>query len=111
MQRNDGMGKVEVTIHGKRYMLSCADGKEAHLAALARYIDRKITELDGGRGQASEAQLFMMASLEIADELAGLYNELDDLRRAEQDTERTSSEIEAAAERIEALTERLKRTA
>lgn len=105
------MAKIEVMIHGKRYMVSCDDGKEAHLSALARYIDKKMAELDNGRGQASEAQLFMMTSLQIADELAGLYNELDDLRRSERATERASGQIEAAAARLEALAERCKRIA
>ena len=68
-------------------------------------------ELDNGRGQASEAQLFMMTSLQIADELAGLYNELDDLRRAERSEDRMSSQIDAAAERIEALAARIRRSA
>jgi cell division protein ZapA len=111
MQRNSAMAKIEVTIHGKRYMVSCDDGKEAHLSALAGYIDKKMAELDNGRGQSSEAQLFMMTSLQIADELAAVYNELDDLRRSERASDRMSSQIDATAERIEALAARLKRTA
>ncbi|MGF1625390.1 MAG: cell division protein ZapA [Alphaproteobacteria bacterium] len=111
MQRNSVMAKIEVMIHGKRYMVSCDDGKEAHLSALAKYIDKKMSELDNGRGQASEAQLLMMTSLQIADELASLYNDLDDLRRSELASDRMSGQIDAAAERIEALAAQLKRSA
>ena len=106
------MAKTELTIHGKRYMVSCDDGQEDHLGRLARYIDQRIAELDnGGRNPASETHLFMMASLQIADELAALYNELDDLRRSEQISEQMSSRIEATTARIESLTAQLRKSA
>lgn len=106
------MAKTEVTIHGKRYMVSCDDGQEEHLGRLAGYIDKRIAELENGsRNPASETHLFMMASLQIADELAALYNELDDLRRAEQLSDQLSSRIEATTARIESLTAQLQKSA
>lgn len=103
------MAKIEVVIHGKRYMVSCDDGQEEHLGALAQYIDSKMSELDGGRGQVSEAQLLMLTSLQLADEMASLYNELDDLRRSEKMSDRMSTQIDATADRIEALTAQITR--
>jgi hypothetical protein len=56
-----------------------------------------------------ETQLLVLTSLEVANELAGLYNELDDLRRAGALSQATSAEIDAAADRIEAMAARLER--
>jgi len=102
------VARVEVKIHGKHYVVSCPDGKEAQIGRLAKYIDECTQEIDSGRGQMPETQLLVLASLMIADEMAELYNELEDMRRAGRESEATSAEIDAVAERIDALTARLK---
>lgn len=103
------MARIEVKIHGKHYMVSCPDGKEAHLGKLAEYIDKRMTEIDGGRTQVSEAQLLVLTSLLVADELAEAYDELADLRRTDEESEASSAGIDAATDRIEALAARLER--
>ena len=103
------MGRVEVKIHGKHYLVSCPEGKEEHLTKLAAYIDERMAEVDSGRTQVPEAQLLVLTSLLVADELATLYNELDDLRRADGASDATCAEIDAAADRIVAIAERLEK--
>ncbi len=63
------MGQVTVEIGGRTYPLSCRDGDEPHLAALAAGIATKADRLTGQLGQMSEARLLLMAALMIADEL------------------------------------------
>ncbi|MEZ5666395.1 MAG: cell division protein ZapA [Alphaproteobacteria bacterium] len=105
------MARIEVSIHGKHYLVSCDDGKEGHIGNLAKYIDQQMAALDGGRSGVSETHLFMLTSLQLADELAGLYNELDDLRRSGSGTDALCAQIDAAADRIDALTSALKKSA
>jgi cell division protein ZapA len=63
------MGQVVVDIGGRTYPLSCRDGDELHLAALAADIADKANSLTGQLGQMSEARLLLMAALMVADEL------------------------------------------
>lgn len=63
------MGQVVVDIGGRRYPLSCRDGDEAHLAALAASIAEKAEGLTGSLGAMSESRLLLMAALMVADEL------------------------------------------
>jgi cell division protein ZapA len=63
------MGQVIVEIGGRNYPLSCRDGDEPHLTALAAGIAAKAAQLTAQLGQMSEARLLLMAALVIADEL------------------------------------------
>ncbi|KAB7648745.1 cell division protein ZapA [Polymorphobacter fuscus] len=63
------MGQVNVQIGGRGYPLSCRDGDEPHLAALAADIAAKADRLTGQLGQMSESRLLLMTALMIADEL------------------------------------------
>jgi len=63
------MGQVTVEIGGRTYPLSCRDGDEPHLGALAAGIAEKAERLTGQLGAMSEARLLLMAALMVADEL------------------------------------------
>lgn len=63
------MAQVVVQIGGRSYPLSCRDGDEAHLTALAVGIAHKADGLVRSLGPMSEARLLLMAALMIADEL------------------------------------------
>ncbi len=64
------MATVAVSINGRKYAVSCDDGNEDHVARLADYIDGKVTEFAGSLGQVGDAQLLLMASILLADELS-----------------------------------------
>jgi cell division protein ZapA len=110
------MSQVTVRINSRNYQVSCKDGQEDHVAKLAGYIDQKVGELVGSVGQVGEARLLVMSSLLIADEMAELYDELQELRgeaggseipdpaaaRARTDGE-TTARLEALARRIDAV--------
>jgi cell division protein ZapA len=112
------MSEVSVSINGKRYRIACDDGQEAHITRLARYIDQRVGELVASVGpQVGEAQLLVMASLLIADELSDAYSKLegrpealpDDGKDAEAAALATGQTIESLAKRVEAIAEGLKR--
>jgi cell division protein ZapA len=62
------MAEVEIQVAGHRYVLSCRDGDEDHLRAVASVVHAKV--LDAGRtmGGMSEARQLLFAALLLADE-------------------------------------------
>lgn len=74
------MSQITVKINNRSYQVACKDGQEEHVAKLAGYIDQKVGELVGSVGQVGDARLLVMSSLLIADEMAELYDELQELR-------------------------------
>lgn len=66
------MGQVVVDIGGRNYSLSCRDGDEAHLNALAADIARKAESLTQSLGPMTESRLLLMSALMVADELHDL---------------------------------------
>ena len=90
------MAQVNVTVNGRTYLISCEDGQEAHLLRLARYLDKRTTELVAAVGQVGDARLLVMVSLLIADELSDAYSEIKKLRSnpgPEVEAQETSEEI------------------
>lgn len=63
------MADVSFTIAGRAYTLVCDPGEEARLSDMARRVDREAQALMAGGGQLSEARLFMMTALMLADKL------------------------------------------
>ncbi len=63
------MAHVTVTVNSMSYTLACDDGEEAHLTALAKQFDKRVTEVKKEAKNASEAQLLLMAGLLLEDEL------------------------------------------
>lgn len=101
------MGHVTVTVGGRSYALSCADGEEAHLSALGAHLAAKADELTAQIGSMSEPRLLLMAGLQIADEWFAL--------RAggvpENDAAAPTADMAALLARIEALAARLEDSA
>ena len=63
------MAHVTVTVNSMSYTLACDDGEEAHLTALAKQFDKRVTEVKKEAKNASEAQLLLMTGLLLEDEL------------------------------------------
>ncbi len=63
------MAHVTVTVNSMSYTLACDDGEEAHLTALPKQFDKRVTEVKKEAKNASEAQLLLMAGLLLEDEL------------------------------------------
>ena len=63
------MADVSFTIAGRAYTLVCDPGEETRLSDMAKRVDQEAQALMAGGGQLSEARLFMMTALMLADKL------------------------------------------
>jgi cell division protein ZapA len=82
------LGKVQIEINSKPYVIGCEDGQEEQVARLARHLDSHVTGLAGDLGQISELKLVLMGALMVADELHEARLRLE---RAEAELERLKS--------------------
>src|SRR2546423_413999 len=113
------MPQVNVTINGRQFRMSCAEGEEARLENLAEDLDQRISRLRTRFGEIGDTRLTVMAALSVADELAEikqrmarLESELATLKEARvassdnaQATQAAiAAALNAAAERIETIT-------
>lgn len=103
------MPQISLRISGRDYDLACGQGEETRLLELAGYIDGKVADLRNGGAKGSDAQLLLMASLIIADELS-------DVKALGKDAAVANSApspgpmaavLEAAALKLESLTAQL----
>jgi len=74
------MATAVVTIAGRTYRMSCADGEEQRLEALAKSVEEKIETMRAGFGDIGEQRIVVMAAIAIADEATDA--ELDAARAA-----------------------------
>lgn len=119
------MGKVTLTVNGRKFSLGCDDGEEARLSALGERLDKRVSALADQFGQIGDLQLLLMAGITMLDEIDDADSSVNsrveekaaEIQRAGEDAlnlarrrelQATDSLIEAA-ERIERLAERLKR--
>ncbi len=99
------MGQVRVTVGGRGYALSCADGEEAHLAALGAHLAAKADELTAAIGTMSEPRLLLMAGIQVADELFAARDGggAAGSPGAARDSEAAGVDMNALLARVEAL--------
>lgn len=99
------MAQVEIQIAGRPYDLTCRDGGEDQLRALARMVDRKAIDVARSMGGLNESRQLLMTAILLADEL-------NDSRQGNgapppPGDDSAVRAIERLAERIEALADRL----
>lgn len=104
------MADVRLSIGGRQYVVTCANGEESRLEALGRLVDEKAQEA-GGAG-LTESRALLFSALLLADKL---YDGVSPAKIAAANSSRVddASVADAAialdklAERIERLAERL----
>ncbi|MFM9937743.1 MAG: cell division protein ZapA [Novosphingobium sp.] len=102
------MSNVTLTIGGRLYTVSAADGEESHIEMLGRMIADRVARGIGGPGQ-SEPRMLLFAALMMADELHELHRQSPP---PQADT--PEPEVQPAAEviaRIETLAARVEKLA
>ena len=87
------MAAAVVTIAGRTYRMSCADGEEPRLEALAKSVEEKIDAMRAGFGEIGEQRIVVMAAIAIADEAADARDRVASL---ESETEKLRQELDAA---------------
>lgn len=119
------MGQVTVNVNGRNYRMSCADGAEKRVLALAAFIEGLVKEIKGGLKLVQEERLYLMAAIMVADELWDTREELQKtlMQLAELRTHHVvdgstylatrevTRIIESAAARLETLNANLAKTA
>jgi len=103
------MASVTVKVNGRPYPIICDDGEEEHLTYLAEYVDKKVKDLSDMAGSANEAQLLLMASLLIADDLSQAYEKIDHFREAAPAEKESDGKLDNIAEQLEAIADRLEK--
>ncbi|MBB4266956.1 cell division protein ZapA [Roseospira visakhapatnamensis] len=121
------MAQVSLTINGRDYRIRCDPGEEDRVRALGTILDAKAHVLAGRLGHVSEGLLMVMVGLTLADDLAEVTRDRDEIRarleavgdaadqaeaqeRLRHDADdRAAQVIESMARRIEGLAERLER--
>lgn len=63
------MGLVTITLNNRTYRMTCDEGDEERLVALGEYFGDKISEIKQDVGDIGEDRLYVMAALNIVDEL------------------------------------------
>ena len=109
------MAEVSLEINSRKYQISCDDGQEEHVGRLGNYVDNRVKELVASVGQVGDANLLVMVSLLIADELSEAYAELEVVSSSEKGAaammlaeDSLSSQIDTLADRVENIVMALK---
>ena len=86
------MEKIRTTVRvaGKDYTIASYDS-EAHVQRVAAYVDRKLSELSMAT-RLPQAQLSVLAALNIADDMLKAHDEITRLRRELMETQRQLEE-------------------
>ena len=98
------MPRVNVIVNGHTYEVACEEGQESHVAYVAEFLDKRVSEIVGDLGQVGEARLLLMAGLLTSDDLANAYDEIERLRGALEEAstagDAAGGEVAKAAETI-----------
>ncbi len=68
--------KVQITIRGRKYTLRSDEDED--LQAIARYVDRKMSEISDRSARVDEYTVAMLAALNIASEYDRFRREVDE---------------------------------
>ena len=63
---------LDVSIMGRKYRVTCADGEREALLAAVAYVDRRMTEIKAASKVAGTERVAVMAALNIANELLSI---------------------------------------
>ena len=95
------MSEITLTVGGRAFPVSCADGEEDHVRRLAAVVDGKMAG-----SSASDAQNLLFAALILADEADEVRRTASpstDTSRSGETDEKRFAQLEALAARIESL--------
>lgn len=103
------MPQIDIMIQGRAYSVQCQEGEEKRAHYLAAHINRHAARLVARLGNMPDAQLLLMTSMTVADELLEVQEKLQHIEQ--QGTVRTQMGIDGSdttfARRIRATTSRL----
>jgi cell division protein ZapA len=100
------MPRVDIMLNGRSYPIACEEGQEDRVREIAVFLDQRIHEVKRQAPTATDAQLLVMVSLMVTDELfdasaQGPAQDGQDSEQAAQSVGRLAGRIEALAARLE----------
>ena len=63
------MARVDVTVGGRVFPVSCDDGQEDRVRSIAQYVDERLADLRARVGNATDQHLLVLTCLVLGDEL------------------------------------------
>ena len=103
---------VNIMVVGRTYEISCDEGQEEDVRALAAEVDRRAAELLKAVGQVGDARLLVMVGLMMADEIAELRrrDSAGGQQGAQEEVDATlSTRLDVLARQINAIADRLEK--
>ncbi len=112
------MAEVHLNIAGRVYVVSCRDGEEQQLHALAAMVDEQAQAVGSAMGSITETRQLLFASLFLADKLSEAQKQHPNgvqstdssaelSAKASNDDDSHAEILEKLAERIEAIADTL----
>jgi cell division protein ZapA len=102
---------VSISIVGRTYEISCDEGQEEYVRALAAEVDHRAGNLLRSVGQVGDARLLVMVCLLMADELSEMRRSRPGGRTPDEAADGAlAGGIEALTRRVDAIAERLEKT-
>ena len=84
------MANVNIKFNNKDYLLSCDEGQEENLVALANHLDSKYAELKKNLGNLGENKLLLITAIKIVDDYFDLFKKV---KSAKSDFEKLSTKF------------------
>lgn len=100
------MATIEVSIKNTIHNISCNDGEEARLQALAAKFKDKVVELSKSLPIADDKTVYLIAGLVFLDQLEDLKKEPSIAQKRDSE-QNIASTIDAIADQIENLTRKI----
>ncbi|MAG40980.1 MAG: cell division protein ZapA [Erythrobacteraceae bacterium] len=94
------MSDVTLSIGGRNYTVSCADGQEDHVRHLAGVIDGKLSAM-GNNLSSNDAKNLLFAALILADEVEEARDKPSPATEPGFDTDRLGNQLERMAIALE----------
>ena len=100
------MASIEIDVAGRKYVVACRDGEEAHLHAAAALVDQRARDAAVALGTLGEGRQLLFAALLLADDIkeARLTNPAPLTPASDPGV---SQALESLAVRLEALADRI----
>ncbi len=79
------MSKIAVTLYGREYFVNCDPGEEARLQEIVKLVENKMQKVADRAGNTTEARLFMLTCLLLADEFLDIRRNTGNAIKQDED--------------------------
>ena len=91
------MANVNIKFNNKDYLLSCDEGQEENLVALANHLDSKYAELKKNLGNIGENKLLLITAIKMVDDYFDLFKKVKNAKNDFQELSNKFKELKSLA--------------